>query len=182
MESTPTGPMSDLARAEALRSSLASSLSLPRGFHVVLGGAIAVQVATAAYGVSSGGPAGTAVLVAGLLVFAAAAALVLVRFRRLNGVRVDGLASRAVLGTSSASSWTYAATLAAATWTAYGDHWWLTALVSIAGGAAYARGAQRWWRSYLGDPAGKAQGESRLQLALLVVVAVAGLAALFVMR
>ena len=181
MENIPSGPTADLARAEALRSSLAASLTLPRGFHLWLGTAVAAQVASTAYGVSAGG-AGTGVLVAGLAVFAGVAVSLLVRFRRLNGVRVDGLASRAVLGTSSVSSWTYAAALAAATWAAYGDRWWLSVLVSVAGGAAYALGAQHWWRSYVGDPAGKVRGESRLQLALLGAVAVAGLVALLVLR
>ena len=49
-----------------------------------------------------------------------------------------------VLGTATAASVSYAVALAAAIWAAYGDRWWLVALWSAVGGAAYALSGGRW--------------------------------------
>jgi hypothetical protein len=48
-----------------------------------------------------------------------------------------------VLGTATAAS-SYTVGLAAAIWAAYGDRWWLVALWSAGGGAAYALSGGRW--------------------------------------
>ena len=86
-------------------------------------------------------------MVAGLAVFAAVAGVQLARFRRVNGVWLGGFASRVVLGTGTAASVSYAAALAAAIWAAFGDHWWLVALWSAVGGAAYALSGRRWMQT-----------------------------------
>ena len=122
-----------------------------------MSGAIAVQIATAASGLGDQAPW---LIAAGVAVFAAVAGVQLARFRRRNGVWLGGFASRVVLGTATAASVSYAIALAAAIWAAYGDRWWLVALWSAAGGAAYALSGRRWMRSYRRDPAARARGES----------------------
>src|SRR4249919_849112 len=109
--SDPRDVAAELADAEAMRSELAGSLRLPSWFHASIGAAISVQIGTATYTLATPG-ASVLVLVAGLLVFATVAAVQLARFRGLNGVWVGGLASRAVLGTSTLSSIVYAGSLA----------------------------------------------------------------------
>ena len=98
--------------------------------------------------------------------FAAVAGIQLARFRRLNGVWLGGFASRVVLGTATAASVSYAVALGAAIWAAYADRWWLVALWSAVGGAAYALSGSRWMQTYRGDPAAHARGESLAWLAL----------------
>ena len=66
--------------------------------------AVAVQVGAGAYGIAAQTTAGLAVVLAGAAVFLGVAALVLVQFRRANGVRLDGLASTIVLGTGTMST------------------------------------------------------------------------------
>jgi hypothetical protein len=100
------------------------------------------------------------------------------RFRRLNGVWLGGLASRVVLGTATVASVSYPVALGAAIWAAYGERWWLVAVWSSVGGAAYALSGRRWMRSYRGDPAAHARGESLAWLALVAAAAVGGLATL----
>ena len=77
--------------------------------------------------------------------FLAVAALVLFQFRRINGVRVDGLASTIILGTGTTSTLVYMGTFAAATWAAFESRWWLVVAAAVVGGAAYAFSAHRWW-------------------------------------
>src|SRR6185312_7851237 len=107
------------------------------------------QIATTAAGLGDGN--GVA-LAAGLALFAVVAGVQLARFRRLNGVWLGGFASRVVLGTGTAASVSYALALAAAIWAATGAHWWLVALWSAAGGAAYALSGRRWMRTYRATP------------------------------
>ena len=102
----------------------------------------------------------------------------LARFRRLNGVWLGGFASRVVLGTAAAASVSYPVALGAAIWAAYDGRWWLVALWSLLGGAAYALSGRRWMHTYRGDPAAHARGESLAWLALVTVAAVGGLATL----
>ena len=59
-----------------------------------------------------------------------------------------------------------------------GDHWWLVALWSAVGGAAYALSGRRWMHGYRGDPAAHARGESLAWLALITAAAIGGLALL----
>jgi nitrate reductase gamma subunit len=182
MSARPSDPAEELAAAEVARRRLTSTLRLPSWFHSSLGVAIAVQIATAAYGVAEQSGAALAVLAAGCLVFLAVAGVQVTRFRRLNGVRVDGLVSRAVLGTSTWSVMAESAGLAGAVWAAFEGQPWLAAAAAVAGGAAYAASSHLWWRRYQTDPTGHAQAESLTTLVLLGCVAVAGLVALLLAR
>ena len=109
------------------------------------------------------------VLAAGLAVFVAVAGVQLARFRRLNGVWLGGFASRVVLGTGTAASAAYAIALGASLWAAYDARWWLVALCSVGGGAAYAFSGRRWMRAYRARPAVHGRGESAAWLAVLTV-------------
>jgi hypothetical protein len=164
-----------LRAAEAARAALAGTITTPRWFFAWLGAAVAVQIGTTAAGLGESAPG---LLAAGLAVFGVVAGVQLLRFRRANGVWLGGFASRVVLGTATAASVAYAVALAAAIWAAYGERWWLVALWSAAGGAAYALSGSRWMRAYRGDPAAHARGESLAWLALLSAAALGGLALL----
>jgi len=177
MESTPQRPTAAeasaaLAEAEASRAGLALAIATPSWFFTSMSVAIAAQIATTAVAFGVGAPW---LLVAGLLVFGAVAGVQLARFRRRNGVWLGGFASRVVLGTGTAASLSYAVALGAAIWAAYGSRWALVALWSVAGGAAYALAGRRWMRAYRDEPDVHGRGESVAWLALLSVVAVAGL-------
>jgi hypothetical protein len=102
------------------------------------------------------------------------------KFRRINGVRVDGLGSQIVLGTGTTSTLVYLGALAAATWAAFESLWWLVAVAAVAGGAGYALGVRQWWNAYRHDPVAHASGASPRLLAALAVLACLGLAALLV--
>jgi hypothetical protein len=173
-------PRSTLAVAEEARRRLAAGLRLPAGLFPALAAAVAVQIGAAAYGIAEQTVAGLAVLLGGLAVFLLVAADALHRFRRTNGVRVDGLGSRIVLGTGPTSTTTYLGALAAATWAAFGSLWWLVVVVALAGGAGYALGARQWWHAYRHDPVAHAHGASPRLLAGLAVLACLGLAVLLV--
>ena len=179
--SDPRDVAAELADAEAMRAQLAGSLRLPSWFHASIGAAISVQIATTTYTLATPG-ASVLVLVAGLLVFATVAAVQLARFRGLNGVWVGGLASRAVLGTSTLSSIVYAGSLAAAVWAGLAGLGWLAALAAAAGGIGYATCERRWWNAYLRDPAEHARAEPPRYLAGLAIVAVLGMVALLLGR
>ena len=186
MESKPRRPTAEeasaaLLDAEATRATLADRIATPSWFFVSMGVAIAAQIATVAVGLGDkhalgAGEVDTPWLVAaGVAVFAA---VQLARFRRLNGVWLGGFASRVVLGTATAASVSYPIALGAAIWAAYGERWWLVALWSLVGGAAYALSGRRWMHTYRGDPAAHARGESLAWLALVTAAAVGGLAML----
>ena len=176
----PDDPRAVLVAADQARERLAGGLRLPPGFHPALAAAVAVQVGAAAYGIASQAAAGLAVALAGVAVFLGVAALSLYRFRRINGVRVDGLASQIVLGTGATSTMVYVGAFGAATWAAFESRWWLVAVAAVAGGVGYAFGALRWWHAYRHDPAAHAGGASPRVLALLAVVACVGLVALLI--
>ena len=180
MESKPHRPTAAeasaaLLDAEATRATLADHIATPSWFFASMSLAIAAQIATIASGLGGDAPW---LMAAGLAVFAAVAGVQLARFRRLNGVWLGGFARRVVLGTATAASVSYTVAVAAAIWAAYGDHWWLVALWSAVGGAAYALSGRRWMHSYRGDPAAHASGESLAWLALLIAAALGGLAML----
>lgn len=177
--SDPRDLAAELAHAEELRASLTETLRLPSRFHESIGVAIAVQISTTAYALAGGRGAGL-VLIAGLVVFAVVAGIQLGRFRRLNGVWVGGLASRAVFGTSTLSSVVYAGALAAAVWAALVGLWWLVPAAALLGGGGYAASERRWWQAYLRDPEHHARAEPPRYLAGLAILAVVGMAVLMV--
>ena len=176
----PDDPSSVLDAADHARQRLAAGLRLPTGLHPALAAAVAVQVGTAAYGIATQTVAGLAVALAGVAVFLGVAALALFQFRRINGVRVDGLASQIVLGTGATSTLVYMVAFGAATWAAFESRWWLVAAAAVAGGVGYAFGALRWWHAYQDDPAAHTGGASPRVLAMLAVLACLGLVALMV--
>jgi hypothetical protein len=182
MNAFPSDPAGELAAADNARLRLTSGLRLPSWFHISLGVAVAVQIAATAYGVAAQSAAGLVVVAAGCLVFFAVAWLQVRRFRRLNGVRVAGLTSRAVLGTSSQATLAEVAGLGGAIWAAFEGQPWLVGLAAIAGGAGYALSAHFWWRGYLADPAGHARAESRAAVLGYGVLTVAGIILLVVLR
>jgi hypothetical protein len=142
--------------------------------------AVAVQLGTAAYGISTQTTAGLAVALAGVAAFLGVAALTLHQFRRINGVRVDGLASQIILGTGATSTLVYLGAFGAATWAAFESRWWLVAAAAVAGGLGYASGVHRWWHAYRHDPAAHEAGASPRMLTALAVVACVGFVALLV--
>ncbi len=178
----PSDPAGELAAAEVARQRLAGALRLPSWFHTSLGVAVAIQIGVAAYGIAEQSNAGVLVALAGCVPFFVVALVQVARFRRLNGVRVQGLVSRAVWGTSTLSSLAECAGVAGAAWAAFEDQPALATVVAAVGGAAYAASAHLWWRSYQRDPAGRARAESPAMLAGLGVVAVAGLVLLLALR
>ncbi|MFC7487479.1 hypothetical protein [Knoellia pratensis] len=180
MPQHPGDPSSVLAAADRARDRLATGLRLPRGLFPVLAVAIAGQVGAAAYGIAAQTTAGLAVVLAGAAVFLAIAALVLVQFRRINGVRVDGLASTIILGTGTTSTLAYMGTFAAATLAAFDSRWWLVVFAAAVGGAAYSLSAYRWWHAYRRNPVERAGGASPRMLALLALAACVGIAVLMV--
>ncbi len=171
----PPDPAGDLAAAEAARRRLTESLRLPSWFHTSLGAAVAVQIAGVAYGVAADSGRGLVALAAGCTIFLAVAGLQLARFQRLNRVRVDGLYSRAVMGTSARSASAYAAGLGGGVWAASEGQLWLTGLASLAGGVGYALSGRAWWATYQRDPETHARAESRATLLVGAGLAVAGL-------
>jgi hypothetical protein len=182
MNALPSDPAGDLAAADVARERLTAGLRLPSWFHTSLGAAVAVHIGALAYGVEGQSGARALVAVAGCLPFLAVAWVQVTRFRRINGVRVDGLVSRVVLGTSTWSSLADAAGVAGAIWAAMEGHAWLAAAAALAGGAGYAASARLWWRRYQQDPAGHARAESRATLVAFTLLAVAGLVLLLVLR
>lgn len=177
---TPNDASSSLAAADRARDRLAAGIRLPRGLFPAVAVAIAVQVGAAAVGIAAQTASGLAVALGGAAVFLAVAALVLFRFRRINGVSVDGLASTIILGTGNTSTLVYLGTFAAATWAAFESLWWLVAMAAVLGGAAYAFSAYRWWLSYKSDPVARAGGVSPRMMAVLALAALAGLVVLLV--
>jgi hypothetical protein len=169
-----------LSVADQAPRSLTDGLRLPTGLHPALGVAVALQIATAAYGIAQQTAAGLAVLLAGMAVLLLVAAVGLHRFRRINGVRVDGLASQVLLGTGATSSVAYLAALAAATWAAFASLWWVVAVAAVVGGAGYALGARQWWNAYRADPVAHARGVSPRMLVALAVLVCLGFVALLV--
>ncbi|WP_421733078.1 hypothetical protein [Cellulomonas sp.] len=185
MESDSTHPDPDDARAalavaDEARRRLTAGLRLPTGFLEVVAAAVAVQLGTAAYGIAAQTVAGLAVVLAGLAVFLGVSVLLLHRFSRVNGVRVDGLASQIVLAAGASASVVYLGALAAGIWAAFESRWWLVVLVAVAGGVGCALGTRHWWRTYTHEPAAHARGASPRVLALLAVVACVGFAVLLV--
>jgi hypothetical protein len=157
------------------RDRLAADLVLPAGYDVWLGAAVAIQLATVAFGVWAGSPAPLGILAAGVVLFVTVAAWQVWRFRRANGVLVAGFVSRAVLGNDLRASISYAAALAAAIGAGLHEVWWLVGVCAAAGGLLYVLSGRRWVRLYRGDPATHSRGESVLVLVVISLLAVVGL-------
>ena len=121
-------------------------------------------------------------LPAGVAVFPLVAGVEVARFRRLTGVWLGGLASRVVDGSATAASASYVLSLGAAVWAAFAHAWWLVVFCAAAGGMAYACSGRRWLRTYRAGPAAHGRGESAAVLAVLAILAVAGLVLLLVGR
>jgi hypothetical protein len=170
----------ELAAAEHARERLSGGLRLPAGFLPVLGAAIAIQIGTGAVGIAQQTSAGMALVAVGLVVLVAVSAWALLRFRHINGVRVDGFASQVVLGTGAVATGAYVVGFTAATWAAFSSTWWLVAVASVVGGVGYAVGARQWWQSFRADPASHAAGATPRVLVLLAAVACVGLVVLMV--
>jgi hypothetical protein len=178
---TPEGATAALVEAEASRTRLAVALVLPSFFYAAIGAAVAAQIATTAATIADDGGWALAIRLGGVALFVLVAAIQLVRFRQLNGVRLGGLASRVVFGTATAASIAYVLALGASAWAGFNRMWWLVAVCAIAGGAAYAVSGLRWWRRYQGDPASHSRGESAGLLVILGALAVAGIVLLAVL-
>ncbi|MEO5981971.1 MAG: hypothetical protein ABIQ13_06610 [Pedococcus sp.] len=179
METSGSRPTPDEAAAALLdagsaRDQLSQRLTLPSWFHASIGLVVVVQTATLAVGVADQSSAGIGLAVAGLVPFVLVAVVQLVRFRRLNGVWVGGLASRVVFGGDAAASTVHFLAMAAAIWAAFEERWWLVGLCAVSGGVGYALCGVRWMRSYRGDPAAHSRGESVLLLVALLVSLLAG--------
>jgi hypothetical protein len=183
MESSrdPEDARTALSVADDARRRLTAGLRLPAGFLPVLAAGVAVQVGAAAYGIAAQTVTGVAVALAGVAVFLAVAALLLHRFSRVNGVRVDGLASQVVLAAGAGASVVYLGALAVAIVAAFGSRWWLVAVASAVAGIGCALGARHWWHAYRHDPAAHARGASPRMLAVLAVVVCLGCVALLVL-
>src|SRR3954447_6056793 len=156
-----------LEASDQVRAATARSVRVPRGHDVLIGAAVAVQIATAVIGIASADDVGVTEaavvgwVAAGAVVFLVAALVEVVRFRRINGVRLDGFTSRVVLGTDLWASLSYGAAAVVAYVAADDGLWWLAVLVSAAGGAAYALCGRRWMRRYREVPERGLRSESR---------------------
>jgi hypothetical protein len=179
---TPEEASAALLDAEDSRARLARSIAVPSWFFSSLGAAIAVQIATTSLGLGDDAGWARGALVAGLAALVVVAVVQLVRFRRLNGVWLGGFASRVVLGTGGAASGSYAATAAIAIWGALDGRWWLVAVGSLAGGAAYGLSGRLWLRAYRAEPAQHGRGQPAMWLAAVTIAAIAGLALLVLER
>jgi hypothetical protein len=179
-EQNPYDQRMALVHADEARQRLTRGLRLPAGLYPVLTGAVAVQIGSAAYGIAAQTVAGLAVVLAGLAVFLATTALLLHRFRQINGVRVDGLASQVVLAAGASPSLVYLGAFAGGVWAAFESQWWLVAVAAVAGGIGCALGARHWWHAYRLDPVTHARGASPRMLGALAVVACLGFVGLLV--
>jgi hypothetical protein len=171
-----------LRDAERARDAWAEAVVLPRGHDLAIGGAVAVQVATTAIGLTVDAPWALWALAGGLVLFGVVAAIQLWRFTRLNGVRVGGFGSRVVFGTATTASLAEGVSLVGAYAAAVRDLWWLVALISVAGGVVYVLSGRRWLRAYRREPARIGAGESTLWVALALGLAVVGLVFLVLQR
>lgn len=165
----------DIDAAEAARARLIARLRLPSWFHLSLGAAVAAQIAGLAPWVVTESRTGLIGAAAGCAIFLAIAGLQLTRFRLVNRVRIDGLFSRVVMGTSTNASLSYAAGLGAAIWAAAQEQWWIMGLAAIGGGVGYGVSGRAWWRSYLRNPDAHARGESRPTILVVGAIAAVGL-------
>lgn len=179
---SPERAAAALADAEAARTELSHRVVVPSWFLTSVGVAVTVQVATAALVIAWVAPWAVWLALAGGLTLGAVAAVQLVRFRRLNGVWVGGIAHRVVGGTAAPAAVSYTVSLGGASWAAFDRLWWLVALCAVAGGVAYALSGRAWLRRYRAEPATYSRGESAAWLATAGALAVAGVLLLVLER
>ncbi|WP_163550693.1 hypothetical protein [Candidatus Frankia nodulisporulans] len=154
---SPDDAAAALLAAERSQADLVAGLRLPRGFLPSLAAAIAVQILTAAIVVVVNDGVAQSVALLGAALFVLVVAVQLVRFRRVNGAWVAGLAHQVMLGCTTWSTLAYGGGLAGAAWAGFADRWWLAVLCAAAGGAGYAASGALWIRRYRGDPQGHTQ-------------------------
>ncbi|MBF4764756.1 hypothetical protein ISU07_16610 [Nocardioides islandensis] len=171
-----------LRDAERARDQLAADLVVPPRFDEAIGAAVAFQIATSVVALTVDQTWARSLLPVGVVAFGVVAALQVLRFRRLNGVRVRGFVSRVILGSATTASFGYAVALVSAYVAALRDLWWLVGLAAVAGGVVYVLSGRRWLRAYRREPDRLGPGESALWLALVVVFAVAALVLLVLQR
>ena len=179
---TPGEAAAALADAEAGLTTLANRVEMPRFFFSILGIAVAVQLGGSAVGLAGGGGHPVLIVIVVNLLFLAVCGLELMRFRKLNGVWLGGLASRVVGGTATAASVSYGIAFGAALWAAFAEVWWLVPVCAAAGGVGYALSGSAWLRRYYNEPAANGRGESAVWLTVAVVLSLAGLVLLVALR
>ncbi len=181
--STPGQQAAEALQAvDAARAGLVDDIRLPPGYHAVIAVAIALQVGAVAWWTVTQTGIGTVVVLAASLLLAAVLGWQVHRFRALNGVWVDGFASRAAFGSTVLASVSYAGGLAAATWAGFEGVWWLVPLAAALAGVGYVAAGERWMRRYRADPAAEAVGLPLQVTLLLGAAAVAGLLLLLLNR
>jgi hypothetical protein len=164
-----------LAALERSRRDVAGAVVLPAGYEIAMAAAIAVQIALAAVALAQRGPAVPLLIGGGLLVFAAMAAIQLVRFRAANGLWLGAFASRAVLGTAPEASQAYVVALGGALVAGTQRLWWIVAALALAGAVGYVAGGRRWLGRYREDPLAHGPGPAvGWTLAVLALGAVGG--------
>lgn len=136
--------MESMNRAEQARSELARGLVVPRGYDLTLGAGVAALVAVVAVSRVIGAWWATALLAAVALVFGAAGALQVRRFRELNGAWISGLRSGRTRVATALAVIAITAGFLGATVAAGAGRWLLVAVIAVASGLAYGA-ASRWW-------------------------------------
>jgi hypothetical protein len=152
MESSPpttrAAALADLERAQRARADFAAGLVLPLGYDIVLGIAVAVQIATAAAALTTS-PAWSGLLVlGGLVMFGLAAGVQLLRFRQRNGAWLGSFLHQATFGISWPAAIGYAVALAAAMVAGNAHNWLLVGLAAVCGGIVWSVASVRWMRRY----------------------------------
>lgn len=109
----------------------------------MLCGAIAVQLAAAAYGIAAQSVAGLVIALGGAGLLLVATGLLVLRFQQINGVRVDGLTSQLALAPGASASLFYLGALAMGVWAAFEAQWGLVAIAAASGGLGCALGLRR---------------------------------------
>lgn len=179
---SPERAAAALADAEAARTELSHRVVVPSWFLTSVGVAVTVQVATAALWIAGAASGAAWPALAGTLVLGLVAVVQLLRFRRLNGVWVGGIAHRVVGGTATPAAVAYPLSLGGAIWSAFDEVWWLVVVCAVAGGVAYALSGRAWLRRYRAEPARYSRGESAAWLATAGMLAVAGVLLLVLER
>jgi hypothetical protein len=170
---TPHEAAAALADAGSARDRFSRQLTVPSGFYPSIGIAIAIQIAALAVGVTAQTVLGVGLAVAGVIPLALVVAVQIVRFRRLNGATVEGLASKVGFGGDAAASTTHLLAMGLAIWAAFEQSWWLVAVCAVVGGVAYAAFGIRWMRAYRRDPAAHGHNSVLLMVVLAVPLLVA---------
>src|SRR5690242_17288272 len=93
-----------LRDAERARDALAADIRIPAGQDLAIGAAVALQIITSVVGLTVDDAWARTVLVLGNAIFGLVALLQVVRFRRLNGVQIQGFVSRVILGSAMTAS------------------------------------------------------------------------------